>query len=203
MKSSRAFAVAALVVLAGHVWVLASLGASRAGVLWSNSLQLASCLVAAAAFGTAAYRTRGQVRDCCLLAMLSFGLWSWAQAGWLWHESTTGVAVPTNSLVNILFFFAFSPLLVAVFVPLRPQKREEMGPLALDIIQLGIALVSAYLFFFYTPSFLPSSPGVSDAAMRQATEAKNWLILVALLTGSASARSREGRDLLARLAVVS
>ncbi len=202
MKFSRALSVAAIAIVAAHLWVLADLGTSREGVLWSNSLQLVSGLVAAAAFGMAAYRTRGQIRDCCLLSTLSFALWFCAQAGWLWHESTTGVAVPTDSLVNILFFFAFSPLIVAVFVPLRPEKKEEIGPLALDVIQLGIALVSAYLFFFYTPSFLSTQPGVSDAAMRQATDVKNWLILAALLTGSASARSREGRDLLGRLAVV-
>ncbi len=202
MKFSRALSVAAIAIVAVHVWVLASLGTSRGGVLWSNSLQLAAGLLAAAAFGAAALRSQGFVRDSCLLTALSFALWSAAQAGWLYHEATQAVVVPTGSLINILFFFAFAPLMAALFVPLRAQRNEEVWPLALDTIQLGIALVSAYLFFFYTPSFLDPQAGVSEAAMRQATEVRNWLIFLALLAASASARTGEGRSLLVRLAVV-
>ncbi len=202
MKFFRAFPVAAIAIVAVHVWVLASLGTSREGVLWSNSLQLAAGLLAAAAFGAAARRAQGLVRDACLLTAFSFALWSVAQAGWLHHELTQAVVVPTGSLINILFFFAFAPLMAALFLPLRPQRKEEIWPLALDTIQLGIALVSAYLFFFYTPSFLQPQAGVSEAAMRQATEVRNWLIFLALLAASASARTREGRSLLVRLAVV-
>jgi len=76
MKWSRVFAVAAIAIVALHVWVLVQMGTSRAGVLWSNSLQLADSLLAAAAFGVAARRTGGFVRDTCALTALSFAFWS-------------------------------------------------------------------------------------------------------------------------------
>ncbi len=202
MKSSRALAAAAASIVVLHLWVLANLGTSREGVLWSNALQLGSSLLAAAAFTAAAYRGRGFVRDTCALTALSFGLWSVAQSGWLYHEAVEGRAVRAESPVNVLFFFAFAPLIAAVFLPLRPQKKEEIWPLALDTIQLGIALVSAYLFFFYTPAFLPTQPGASDIVMPRVTEIRNWLIFLALVTAFASAVGREARGLLAKLAAV-
>ena len=202
MRFLRAFPVAAIAVVAAHVWVLASLGTSRDGVLWSNSLQLVGSLLASAAFAAAAHRSRGFVRDTCALTALSFVLWSAAQSAWLYHEATEETAVRAGSLINVVFFFSFAPLIAAVFLPLRPQKKEEVWPLALDTIQLGIALVSAYLFFFYTPNFLPAQPSVSDIAMPRVTEVRNWLIFLALLAASASTIHKEGRSLLARLAAV-
>ncbi|MGH9530902.1 MAG: PAS domain-containing sensor histidine kinase [Terriglobales bacterium] len=202
MRLSRAFAAAAIGIVALHVWVLAQLGTSHDGVLWSNGLQLTDSLLAAAAFGVAARRSHGFVRDTCALTALSFVLWSIAQTGWLYHEAFERTAVRAESWVNVLFFFAFAPLIAAVFLPLRPRNQQEVWPLALDTLQLGIALVSAYLFFFYTPSFLPAQPGMSDVAMPRVTEARNWLIFLALLAASVGAMRREARGLLGRLAAV-
>lgn len=202
MKSSRAFAVAAIGIVAVHVWVLAWMGTSHEGVLWSNALQLTDSLLAAAAFAFAARRSQGFIRVTCRLAALSFFLWSVAQSGWLYHEAFERTAVRAESWVNVLFFFAFAPLIAAVFLPLRPQNKQEVWPLALDTIQLTIALVSAYLFFFYTPAFLSSQPGMSDVAMPRVTEVRNWLIFLALLTASGSAMRRDIQSLLGRLAAV-
>jgi len=187
----RVLATAALILCSLHVLVLWSVGASDAGIFWSNTLQLFISLVATFAYFHFGRSARGPVRWFCWLSASSFALWSIAQVGWLYYESYAHAAVPVLSLPNTLFAFSATPIAVAIFLPNR--LKEEKWSFFLDCLQIVIVLLGAYLFFFRFPS---------SWINREATEWRDWFLIVGLLLRCAITPPGTLRQLFAGMAVV-
>ena len=199
---SRALGGAAIVIVVLHVLVLWRLGTSSQGVLWSNALQLFSSAAAAGAYAYASARSRGFTRRFCWLASCSFVLWSTAQSGWMYYEYSLRAVVPTVSPINVLFFFFVAPLGVAILLPSERQKDEGLATFFLDFLQLGTVLLTAYLYFFYAPSFWAGRPGELNQAIRHASEWRNWILTSALVVRAVLSSPGAIRNLFARMALV-
>jgi PAS domain S-box-containing protein len=107
---------------------------------------------------------------------LSFLLWSVAQSGWLYYEDVLGRTVPTISWINILFFFFVAPMAVALVLPPR-RTEQSLWPFSLDVLQLGVVAVTAYLYFFYVPAFWHGREADLNQAIRLASELRNYVLL--------------------------
>src|SRR5258706_8320716 len=177
MSRLSAVRVGAVSVVIAHLAVLMLLRGGANSVLASNTLQLLSALLAGFAYLYVFKKTRGDLRIFAALIAATFFVFSLAQSGWLYKEGVLRQAVETTSNINVLFFFFMAPMPMALFIPPRFTSRADRWTLVLDTVQLGIALVSAYLFFFYAPSIWQRNSRGMDVAIRHSSEWRNWLML--------------------------
>ena len=198
----RAFIGAAILLIVLHGFVLWRLGTSPQGRLWTNAMQLLASLAATAAYGYAGIRSTGFTRRFCLLAAASWVLWSVAQGSWMYFTFVLHAKLPNVSPMDALFFFFVAPLGVAVFLPPKARKGESSAILILDFIQLGAALLAAYLYFFYVPSLWAGRTGELRQAIRHASEWRNWILTSALVIRAVLSPPGVVRNLFARMAAV-
>lgn len=194
------FRNAALLVLCAHVLLLWKLGTQDP--FWSNLAQLVMALLATATCSLAAAKRQGAERRFCWLAAGSFLLWSIAQTGWLYHESRYHTAVPTVSPINVLFFFFLAPLGLAIFLPSDRDDAEGPWAFRLDFIQLGVVLLTTYLYFFYVPTFWQGREPELNQAIRQASEWRNVFLTAGLLFRAIITPAGPLRRLFAKFSIV-
>jgi PAS domain S-box-containing protein len=188
----------ACVIVGLHVVAILTLGTSTAGSVLANSLQIFSCGLAAAACFGASRRGRGLSRPFWSLAGCGMAMWGVANIGWMYYENWLHVAVPSFSIVRILFdvqgiFFA-----IALFLDQERDSPTFDLETLLDSLQIAIVFLS--VFFGLYVQFLR---GASDSA---STWAQSWifdLINVALAAMAAirmlSAPTRRLRTLYGEL----
>jgi two-component system cell cycle sensor histidine kinase/response regulator CckA len=151
LLSSRKTIAAASFLLLAHAVVLAAFGTRAPGPLLSDLVQLAVGILCAGTSFQASRRSNGLGRYFWGLVALSFFLWVLAQTLTTYDEA---FHAPTSIewLVNILFFFWFTPLGMAVFLDPDSEPKGFDLLLILDVAQAVVFAVAAYLYFFYIPS---------------------------------------------------
>src|SRR5713226_6935940 len=157
----------ACVVVGLHVVGHLTLGTSAAGSLIGNSLQIFSSGLAAAACFGASRRGRGLSRPFWLLAGCGMAMWGVANIGWMYYENWLHVAVPSFSVVRILFdvqgiFFA-----IALFLDQERDSPSFDLETLLDSLQIAIVFLSVYFGLYVR--FLRGASGSAS------TWAQTWI----------------------------
>jgi len=157
----------ACVIVGLHIAVILTLGTSTAGGVLANSLQIFSSGLAAAACFGASRRGRGLSRPFWLLAGCGMAMWGVANIGWMYYENWLHVAVPSFSVVRILFdvqgiFFA-----IALFLDQERDSPSFDLETLLDSLQIAIVFLSVF-FGLYVQLLR----GASDSA---STWAQTWI----------------------------
>jgi two-component system cell cycle sensor histidine kinase/response regulator CckA len=157
----------ACVIVGLHILAILTLGTSSAGGMLANSLQIFSCGLAAAACFGASRRGRGLSRPFWTLAGCGMAMWGVANIGWMYYENWLHVAVPSFSIVRILFdvqgvFFA-----IALFLDQERDSPSFDLETLLDSLQIAIVFLS--VFFGLYVQFLR---GASDSA---SAWAQSWI----------------------------
>ncbi|HWY08636.1 MAG TPA: hypothetical protein VNY24_17370, partial [Candidatus Acidoferrales bacterium] len=121
-------------------------------LLFSNSLDFVIVVLGALASSYAARRSQGYARQLWTLLSIALFLEALAQAITTYYQSF----VPGYSQMplpsDILFFVWAAPVFM-MFLPAADEKSRGWDWLRiLDFAQIAIVAVTAYLYFFYSPS---------------------------------------------------
>jgi len=157
----------ACVIVGLHIVAILTLGTSSAGGVLANSLQIFSSGLAAAACFGASRRGRGLSRPFWLLAGCGMAMWGVANNGWMYYENWLHAAVPSFSMVRILFdvqgiFFA-----IALFLDQERDSPSFDLETLLDSLQIAIVFLSVYFGLYVR--FLRGASGSAS------TWAQTWI----------------------------
>lgn len=150
MPSFRTAVIAGCFLLLVQVGVIFILGTSARGAFLSNLIQFGLGVLVVIASLWAARRSHPLGRHIWRLAALAYTLWGVAQA-----LSTYGDAFSmgfTDWLINLLFWFWFVPIGMALFLESDSGPAEFDWLVAIDCIQAVLFWVAAYGYFFLIPS---------------------------------------------------
>jgi PAS domain S-box-containing protein len=193
--------IAAFLILMVHFAVLERLGTRPPGPVLSDAIQIvlgAWCVVATL---RAARRSDRLGRYFWQLAALSFFLYVVAES-LATYDDVYKAPHFVEWLINILFAFGYAPLGMALF--LDPESEPEgFDPLLLlDLTQVAVFAVAAYLFFFYIPSQGESGTELAHSVWKPYF-IYNGLLTATFFLRSALTRSQVVRGLFGRMAVFS
>jgi PAS domain S-box-containing protein len=151
-KFPRLLIALALLVAALSILDLVAVRNSATRHLFSNSLDFVMVLLAALASFYAAHRWQGYARQLWTLLGIALFLQALAQAITTYYQSfvpgSSHMPVPSD----ILFFVWAAPVFM-MFLPAADGKSHGWDWLRiLDFTQIAIVAITAYLYFFYSPS---------------------------------------------------
>ncbi len=151
-KFSKLLIAFALLVAALLVLDLVAVRNPATRQLFSNSLDFFMVLLAALASSYLARRSQGYARQLWTLLGIALFLEALAQAITTYYQSfvpgSSQMPVPSD----ILFFVWAAPVFM-MFLPVADEKSRGWDWLPiLDFAQITIFAITAYLYFFYTPS---------------------------------------------------
>jgi PAS domain S-box-containing protein len=164
-----------------HVLVLAATQHSDVGEILSSSIEIAIAITAAVGCFQASRRSRTLAHAFWLLSGYSFVIWALTPTMSLILERV--FHAPGELSHYLLFFLAFLPMLVAVFIFEFRAGEAIRQEVILDALQLLLLVVSAYTFFVLIPSTLYGSD--STHGLRLSLLHIRNILLAAGLTGRA------------------
>jgi two-component system cell cycle sensor histidine kinase/response regulator CckA len=199
MLASRKTVVAAVVLLATHLSVLAVVGTRWPGAILSNLVQLGLGILCGVASLQAAARSNDFGRKFWRLNAIAFLLYVIAQSLGTYSDLVPGSHF-TEWGANLIFFFWFTPMGMALFLDPESEERGFDVLAILDCTQAILFGVAAYLYFFYLPS-----PSQSGTELSHAMWAPYFLysgsVIAAFFLRSLLSRSKTARVLFARVGV--
>lgn len=141
---------AAVVLLAGHIIVLAAFGRASSIGVWSDIFEISAALLCTFSCIRAGMRSRGMARPFWYLTGSAVATWSLARCIVLYDQDYRGLH-SINIVALLLFFLAAAPMFVTVFLS-DENFRDRIGwEWILDASQiLGLILI-VYLFLIYIP----------------------------------------------------
>ena len=142
----------ALLVAALQLLALLAVRAPATRLLFSNLLDFSIVFLAALASAHAALRSQAYARQLWTLLTIALSLEALAQATTTYYQSF----VPGSSHMPIpsdILFFVWTAPVVMMFLPAADEKSRGWDWLRiLDFAQIAILALTAYLYFFYSPS---------------------------------------------------
>ncbi|HWY08455.1 MAG TPA: PAS domain S-box protein [Candidatus Acidoferrales bacterium] len=121
-------------------------------LLFSNSLDFVIVVLGALASSYAARRSQGYARQLWTLLSIALFLEALAQAITTYYQSFVPGSSQLPSPSDILFFVWTAPVFM-MFLPAADEKSRGWDWLRiLDFAQIAIVAITAYLYFFYSPS---------------------------------------------------
>jgi two-component system, cell cycle sensor histidine kinase and response regulator CckA len=177
VRLQKAIIGISLIVLAAHAAAVLAARPADVNGLTSNLFQLAISQLAMLACLTAAYRADKMIRQFWGFMTASFLLWGVAQALSTYYEYTGRNA--KGELTDSFFFFAFSPMLVALLLTPARESRSIDWERTLDFVQAGIVLLTAFLYFFLIPAWQQPFPDQVDKLIYLRFNLRNGLLFLA------------------------
>ena len=150
MKSSRILMGSAVLVLLLHGVLVVWLEAQVPRALASNLAQIVAAGLAVTACILAGRRSGFFEKNVWYLTASAFFLWILAQIDWTYADYVQYAQAyhPTD----FIFFFAFTPLAMALLLEPREDHHRLDWQRTMDLIQIGLVVFAAYLYFFYLPA---------------------------------------------------
>jgi PAS domain S-box-containing protein len=199
MLSSRKMVVAAGILFVSQLLVLVILGTTRPGPVVSELIQLAFGILCVGASIQAAGRSNDFGRKFWWLAAIAFSLFVVAQGLGTYDEAYHAPHF-VEWLVNLIFFFWFTPMGMALFLDPESEARGFDLLVILDFTQAILFGVAAYLYFFYLPA--PSQSGTElSHAVWGPYFLYSGILTAAFFLRSVLSRSQVARALFLRLAI--
>jgi PAS domain S-box-containing protein len=156
MPSSKKAIAAGVTLFVAHVLVLIVWGTKPPGPILSELIQLLLGIACTLASLQAARRSNDFGRKFWRLAAIAFSLFVLAQ-GLGTYDDAYRAPHFVEWLVNLTFFFWFTPMGMALFLDPESEARGFDILVILDFTQAIVFGVAAYLYFFYLPA--PSQSG--------------------------------------------
>jgi PAS domain S-box-containing protein len=175
------------VVVALHVGLATIFKTTPNATLISNSLQIFSSFVGAAACFSASRRGRGLSKNFWMLVGCGFATWGISNIFWGYYEVALHIEPPSGSLVRFLFdiqgaFFAMSVLLEE-----NESATYSILEFTADFVQLVIVFALIYIGLYYIPSLNLDSHTALQREIQMELGENCTLIALALLQRARSA----------------
>ena len=130
---------------------LTLLGPRPPGPVLSQILEAVCAALAGAACLQASFRSADFARSFWRLSASAFFFWAIAQ-GFGTYDLYLGSGPPQAGAARIiLYFFSFTPLFAALFLPPSTSARDQTWESYLDFLQILIVTGTIYLLFLYAP----------------------------------------------------
>jgi two-component system cell cycle sensor histidine kinase/response regulator CckA len=199
MLSSRKTVIAAGILVVSHVLVLSFFGITPPGPVLSDLMQLGLGIVCIVASMQAAGRSNEFGRNFWQLAAIAFSLFVIAQSLGTYADAYPGTQFAEWG-ANLIFFFWFTPLGMALFLDPESEGRGFDWLVVLDCTQAVLFGVAAYLYFFYLPA--PSQSGIElSHAVWAPYFLYSGILTAAFFLRSILSRSKAARTLFGRVGV--
>ena len=196
MKSGYT-SVAALLLLAGHIVLLASVRPASRAIFLSDLLLFAVSLLTTFACYSASRRSRRFARPFWFVIGSAFALWSVAQCVQLYLDMA---ARWSTISVIFLYFMSMTVMFIAVFpADEEPGAGGVHWPWILDGVQLLVLLVALYLYLIYVPELMYGADRVGLLRL-QLLHWRNVALVVGLIVRAVWARTPSERHLFAPMA---
>ncbi|MDP9268693.1 MAG: ATP-binding protein [Acidobacteriota bacterium] len=182
-----------------HVLLVLTLHGDHARIVASDLVQLAACALAAAACVVTARHSQGFARQFWWLVGGAFACWAVAQTVWTYYDV---FAIPDKHQLptDVLFFFSFTPIALTLLLETEPERRHVDWQRTLDLVQFGIVLFAAYMYFFYLPARIETPQDAVTRRLAYLFNSRNLFLVIGALLRATLSRSRQVRQLFTRLA---
>jgi two-component system, cell cycle sensor histidine kinase and response regulator CckA len=144
----RTFLFLALILLLTHVAVLEAAPSKTSAALYSNVIQIACSLLAAASALAASRRMAGFGRHFWILAAASFFIWTLAQTIATYYDSILHYPLQQPWPSDVIFFVSMAPAFMTLFIETDRGIEWNDWPRNLDLAQALVLTIAAYLFIF-------------------------------------------------------
>src|SRR3954470_2057441 len=196
--TSRTLIGCAIAVLWLHVvFVLAPLKESTR-LTASDALELLLCAVAAAACVVTARASQGFARHFWWLVGGAVAAWGLSQGIWTWYE-LVNVPEAKQLPTDVLFFFSYTPLALTLLLETEPERRRIDWQRTLDLVQFGIVLFAAYMYFFYLPARVDTVEQNATWRLAYLFNSRNLYLIIGCTLRATLSRSKQVRQLFTRL----
>jgi len=148
--SPRAVIVSGSLLALAHVAIVIEIGTSWRGVLLSNLVQLALGILTVLVAVRTSHRCARLGRQFWILAAISYGLWTTAQALGTYSESFNPLF--SQWLVNFLFSSWYIPIGLALLLTEDSDSASFDWLRAIDLSQAVLFWIAAYAYFFHFPT---------------------------------------------------
>jgi two-component system cell cycle sensor histidine kinase/response regulator CckA len=184
-----------------HAVVLTADVSKSATSLLSNSIQLAFGLLAAV---SAAYASRPMNRfgkHFWLLISAGFFIWSAGQLMVTYYDSIRHIPLQQPWPSDVVFFLSVAPAFMALFIDTERGLEWKNWPRILDLAQVVILTVAAYLLMFSSPAHWKMDGGALAKLAWLPDTARDTVLAGAFTMRAIMSRQKLARDLYGRMAI--
>jgi len=142
----RAFLIIAITFFLVHAAVLLATPTRPAASLYSNLIQILCGLLAGISAAVAARRMTGFGKHFWILSAASFFIWSAAQTIATYYDSILHYGLQQPWPSDVIFFVSMAPAFMTLFIDAERGLEWRDWPRMLDVAQVLILAVTAYLF---------------------------------------------------------
>jgi PAS domain S-box-containing protein len=167
-------------------------------VLGSNLTQLAASALASGIAIWVALRGGREARHFWLLMATSSMLWTLGQVLWTWEEYSLGPEQLGPAPTDVLFYFCFTPMLMALLLREERDRPEIDWVRVLDALQVTLLMVAAYVFLFYLPERRETGQAFYGQLLRIIFNSRNIFIAAAFAGRWMLTRNQNTRSLFLR-----
>ncbi|MCI0349772.1 MAG: ATP-binding protein [Acidobacteriales bacterium] len=199
MQLQKAIIGCAFVVLAAHAATVLISRPADVDTLTANLFQVAISQLAMLACVAAALRAQKMIRQFWGFMAASFALWGAAQALSTYYEWTGRNT--KGELTDSFFFFAFSPMLVALLLTPARESKSIDWERTLDFVQAGIVLLTAFLYFFLIPAWQQPFPDQVDQLIYLRFNLRNGLLFLAFVLRAQLSTPKALRQVFGRMSL--
>src|SRR3954471_23343290 len=197
--TSRALIGSALALLWLHVLLVLTLSSEHSRIVAVDFAEVAAAAVAAATCFVTARYSQGFARQFWWLVGGAMAWWGAAQGLWTVYD-VLGTPDKSQLPTDVLFFFAFTPIALTLLLETEPERRHIDWQRTLDLIQFGIVLFAAYMYFFYLPTRIETPQDAVARRLGYLFNSRNAFLIVGCLLRATLSRSSQVRQLFTRLA---
>ena len=197
----RLFPAIALALFLLHAALLLAAPSKSATSLLSNSIQMACGLLAALSCVHASRRMNRFGKHFWLLIAVSFLTWTTAQALATYYDNLLHASLQEPWPSDVIFFLSMTPAFMTLFIDSDQGLEWKDWPRVLDLAQIVILTVAAYLFIFADPAHWKMSGGVLARLAWFPESARDLCLMVAFSFRALLSRRKLARDLYGRMAI--
>jgi PAS domain S-box-containing protein len=191
----------ALALFLLHAVVLTAAPSRSAASLLSNSIQLAFGLLAAVTTAYASRRMNRFGKHFWLLISAGFLVWSAGQLMVTYFDSIRHNALQEPWPSDVVFFLSMAPAFMALFIDTERGLEWKNWPRILDLGQVVILTVAAYLLMFSSPAHWKMGGGALAKLAWLPDTARDCVLACAFTMRAIMAREKVARDLYRRMAI--
>jgi len=199
--SRQAFLTIAAILFVAQVVVLLAAPSRTVASLYSNLIQLACALLAATSAAFASRRMTGFGRHFWILASAGFYIWAFAQALATYYDDVLHYSLQQPWPSDVIYFLSMAPAFMTLFIDSERGLEWKDWPRVLDLAQVVILTVAAYLLLFSSPAHWRMGGGALARLAWVPDSGRDAFLATAFFLRASMSQHKLARSLYARMGV--
>jgi two-component system cell cycle sensor histidine kinase/response regulator CckA len=191
----------ALALFLLHAVVLTAAESKSATSLLSNLIQFAFGLLAAVSAAYASQQINRFGKHFWLLISAGFFVWSAGQLMVTYYDSIRHIPLQEPWPSDVVFFLSMAPAFMALFIDTERGLEWKNWPRILDLAQVVILTVAAYLLMFSSPAHWKMGGGTLARLAWLPDSLRDTVLASAFTLRAIMSRQKLARNLYGRMAI--